>query len=88
MEIQDEKKQNLLTSSEQQKKWLIKFYDNKFYDKTDRKVVKLKWYKNYGATDIYTDIDKTWYQRNGMIVFCSDLICENRISCGINYTCV
>ena len=42
MEIQDEKKQNLFTSSEQQKKWLIKFYDNKFYDKKDKKVVKLK----------------------------------------------
>ena len=41
MEIQDEKKE-MFTSSEQQKKWLIKFYDNKFYDKTDRKVVKLK----------------------------------------------
>ena len=37
MEIQDEKKQNLFTSSEQQKKWLIQFYDNKFYDKTDKK---------------------------------------------------
>ena len=45
MEIQDEKKQNLFTTSEQQKKQLIKFYDNKFYDKTDRKVVKPKRYE-------------------------------------------
>ena len=45
MKIQDEKKQHLSASSEQQKKWLIKFYDNKFYDKTDRKVVKQKRYE-------------------------------------------